>query len=393
MNWTEKYRPKSIVEVVGNEDAKSRLFKYLSDWRSEERPGILLYGPAGVGKTASVYAVANDLGYHVVELNASDFRSAEQIYKKVGGLTGGYTLDTFLGGKKLRPLLFFDEVDGMDPREDTGGLRALLEIASKRLVPVVASANFIDPVKHKELLNVFEVVEYKSLTPRQIMVILNRVVKGEGLDINLDTLKKIAERSRGDARLAINLLYSVSVGGDIEAIANPLENLPIDILLRRLSTLANLQEIRALLEANSQHWKEVLYVYFDAIVRSPVMKDDRRERLMKHVSEVDMMIGRMEASGLYFYMRYIPHILAWIVYQANRWGAVYDGRIPEYRFYLFVSNRKVREEAEELFNELSGRVHESKRKFVVYTLPTLVAAARDRYPELYKWVRRVFGGV
>ncbi len=393
MNWTEKYRARSIVEIVGNEEAKEKLYRYIHSWKEHDKSGVLIYGPAGVGKTASVYAIANDMGYHVIELNASDFRSAEQVYKKLEGVVGGYTLDSFLGGRRMRPLLFFDEVDGMDPREDTGGLKALIDIASRRYTPVVAAANFIDPVKHKELIQSFEVIEFKSLTPRQILVILNRIVLREGLDIDRDVLVKIAERSRGDARLAINLLYSVHMGSDIEAISNPLENLPIDILLRRLSAQSDISEIRRLLESNPQHWKDVLYVYFDSIVRSPVMRDDRRERLMKYVSLLDLMLGSIESRGAYFYMKYIPHILSWIVYQANRWGAIYDGRIPEYRFYMFISNRKVREEMEEVFNDLQGNLHESIRKFFVYSLPTFVSLNRNKYPSLHRWVERVFGGV
>ena len=391
MNWTEKYRPRSLVDVVGNEEAKERLVNYLRNWDKYPKHGILLYGPAGVGKTASVYAAANDLGYHVIELNASDVRSADRIQKAVGGLSRGRTLDAYFWGRAMRPLVFFDEIDGLDPREDTGGLSAVLEIASKKEFPVVAAANFIDPVRHKQLLQSFEVVEFRSLTPRQIIVVLSRIVREEGLSVGREDLVKIAERARGDARMAINMLYSLSMGGDVEALANPMENLPINMLLQRISSSISLQEIRALIEANPQHWKDVLYTYFDIIARSPVMKDDRRLSLLGVVSLVDTMIGRMERERMYFYMRYIPHLLSWIVYQANKWGAVYDGRIPEYRFYLFVSNRAVREELDALLEELGRRLHESRRKFLVGTLAPAALLHRNQFKKLYEWVSRSFG--
>ena len=44
----------------------------------------MIYGPSGTGKTCSVYAIANELGHEVVEVNASDMRNAEQINQKVG---------------------------------------------------------------------------------------------------------------------------------------------------------------------------------------------------------------------------------------------------------------------------------------------------------------------
>ena len=44
---------------------------------------MLLYGPSGGGKTISVCALAKELGYELVEINASDSRNAVQIYSLV----------------------------------------------------------------------------------------------------------------------------------------------------------------------------------------------------------------------------------------------------------------------------------------------------------------------
>ena len=65
--WVEKYRPKTVSEVIGNEEAKGFFINWLIKNRKEK--ATLLYGPAGIGKTAVVYAAARDFNYNIVEMN------------------------------------------------------------------------------------------------------------------------------------------------------------------------------------------------------------------------------------------------------------------------------------------------------------------------------------
>ena len=67
--WVEKYRPKRIAEIVGNEEAKASFVDWLKSnrWRKK---ATLLYGPPGVGKSALVHATANEFNFKIIEMNA-----------------------------------------------------------------------------------------------------------------------------------------------------------------------------------------------------------------------------------------------------------------------------------------------------------------------------------
>ena len=76
----EKYRPKTKTDLIGNEVAINGLILFLKRWTPRKAPmASLLLGPAGSGKTSSVYAIAKDLGYTIMEVNASDSRNKQSI--------------------------------------------------------------------------------------------------------------------------------------------------------------------------------------------------------------------------------------------------------------------------------------------------------------------------
>lgn len=106
--WTEKYKPKSSEDIIGNAEAIKKLKIWLESWKtfsqeiiskksrrnssssefestdcdsrdSARLPDntIVLGGPCGSGKSAAVYAICNELGFNVIELNASSKRTGK----------------------------------------------------------------------------------------------------------------------------------------------------------------------------------------------------------------------------------------------------------------------------------------------------------------------------
>src|SRR4030042_1281284 len=56
--WAEKYRPKTLDEMVDREEIVNRFKSFVKD---KNLPHLLLVGPAGVGKTTSILCLARDL--------------------------------------------------------------------------------------------------------------------------------------------------------------------------------------------------------------------------------------------------------------------------------------------------------------------------------------------
>ena len=161
-----------------------------------KRP-LLIYGPSGTGKTASVYAIADELDYEVVEANASDFRDKNSINSIVGSALNQVSL--FKQGK----IILIDELEGFSGNADRGGIKAILDIAENSNFPVVVTTSDIEDERVDEIKNKFMLLEYKKLPPEALIAILELACKKETLLCGKEDLSALARISDGDARKAL----------------------------------------------------------------------------------------------------------------------------------------------------------------------------------------------
>ncbi len=205
--WIIKYRPKTISDVVNQDEAKNRVLEWLKKWPNVPRKALLLYGPPGCGKTSLVEAIANEFGYELIEMNASDFRRKNDIERIAMRASG---MQSIFG--KSRKLILLDEVDGISAKEDEGGIEAIRQLVEKSLAPIIMTANNPYDQNLRALREIAEMIQLKRLSKSDMRMVLNRICRSENIRCDEDAINYIIDRAEGDLRAAINDLQAVGEG-------------------------------------------------------------------------------------------------------------------------------------------------------------------------------------
>ncbi|SEM97228.1 replication factor C large subunit [Halorientalis persicus] len=204
-DWTEKYRPSTLSEVRGNDKARDALQEWGRSW-DQHGEAAILHGSPGIGKTSAAHALANDMGWDVVELNASDSRTKDDIERLAGRAAKNATL-----GGSGKQLIIVDEADNFHGNVDRGGSKAVTSIVKEAGQPVVLIANDFYEMSNT-LRNNCREIEFRDISARSIVPVLRDVCRQEDIEFEQEALEAIAESNSGDLRGAINDLQALAQG-------------------------------------------------------------------------------------------------------------------------------------------------------------------------------------
>ncbi|UCE37599.1 MAG: replication factor C large subunit [Thermoplasmata archaeon] len=220
IDWTEKYRPRTLDDVVGNPSAVNTLKSWAGSWErgQPKKKACVLLGDPGCGKTSSALALAREFGWGAVEMNASDLRNADAIRSVA---TSGALHETFTdsgeyisvkhGGRKL---IILDEADNIFGKEDYGGVQAIVSTIRETQQPIVLIVNDHyalirrAPALDKMCLK----IKFSRIQKSSIVKVLRSICQKEDITVTNETLNALAEHANGDLRSAVNDLESLCLG-------------------------------------------------------------------------------------------------------------------------------------------------------------------------------------
>jgi replication factor C small subunit len=202
--WTEKYRPRTLNDVIGQEAIIERLKGFLTE---RDLPHLLFSGPAGTGKTTAILAFAHDLFKNqfqgnFLELNASDQRGIDVIRNRVKDFARTRPL-----GDVPYKIISLDEADSLT-RDAQHALRRTMEryVTSCRFCLICNySSRIIEPIQSRCAL-----FRFPRLNDKHLKKQIKAIAKKEDVELEEEGIKAILYVSAGDLRKAINVLQAAA---------------------------------------------------------------------------------------------------------------------------------------------------------------------------------------
>ncbi len=378
-SWTEKYRPRSLDDIVGNGKAVETLRSWAEDWANSPKKAVILAGTAGIGKTSAALALANDMGWSVVEMNASDARNANRIKEVAmrGATHGTFTvsgdyLDSSEGQYKL---IVLDEADNLHEASggmgDRGGKKAIIDTIKGTKHPIILIVNDLYNLTRRTgapLKSLCLTIKFTKVPKPSLKKAIREMAEVEGYSFEQEALDEFAERASGDMRSAVNDLETIcrnlDVGStitidDLDAIGYRDERRDVfEVLATIFKTTDPEKALQAYNKLDETPDRFLLWVEENAPYK--YTDPDDLARAFDAITEADLMLNRARATQDFSLWAYAIKLMTAGVAVAKQ--NEYHGYV-KFRFPSFLTMRagSTKGPSKALLASMGAYTHNSRR--------------------------------
>lgn len=268
----DRYAPQTLNDIKLDDKTLDSIIAWVNSWNrglpSPEKPALLLTGFPGTGKTTAAKCICNDAEWHIIEFNASDMRSGDEL----STLTP--ERNTIMDERNC---ILFDEADSFGTTGDKTGEYYVKKLITDRQIPIILTANNTFKVP-KEIKAVCETLQIYRPSVNALKAYLYDICKKEGLNPTnavLDAAAQSQDYRMGLSMIENNIILSRNV------IKTSAEDTVRSLLLELKTTIEDPKQLLYHLDANISRLYNPLELYqiYEILIRVDIL---RRRGQIKH---------------------------------------------------------------------------------------------------------------
>lgn len=254
LSWVDKYKPKSIDEIIGNKNSIAKIRNWLDCFKDNTKQtpdfknALLLSGATGTGKTIISELILKEYNYDIIELNSSSLRTSIELTKKIKQIFEAKSIKTIFK-KDAKTSVILDEIDGMENKKeftsndlislfnyekDKYYLNKKISKKDKKYIinknPIICTCNSIEKTMKSILPEVIH-IHLEKPTDEEIFILLKKLNDAEKIQLSDIVLRLIIPYCQYDYR-RLNYVMEL-VKGYLNS------NLKIDKLISFIDKLGN----------------------------------------------------------------------------------------------------------------------------------------------------------
>lgn len=352
MMWVEKHRPEKIEDMIGNEDVRISLIKWLEKWEKGSKAALLV-GPPGIGKTTLVRVLAKKFAYNIVELNSSDTRTKETLSLKIGEAINSQSL------LSEKTIIFLDEVDGLSGRADYGAVDFIKDAIRESNNPIILAANDPDSEQVRKIKESCIMLRMRKPSPRLIEIYLSQIASKENIRLEKEKLHEIAVMSKGDIRQAINMLQ-------LDSISQKDQGMTAQECINQFFSSRNFDDAVSTLAKYPGRPEEKMRDLLISVAKAdiPILK---KRNMLRCLSDADIIFRAIIRNQDWRLLSYIDKIISKCLLENFDERIVFSRESVPWELQIRIWNESKR--LKEAFSVLSTRLKTSLRSFLSQDMP------------------------
>ena len=196
--WVERYRPSTMEDYIGNETVKETFNQFIN---KGDIPQILLFGPAGTGKTSLAKLLTKNINCDVMYINASDENSVNDVRVKMKNFACS-------AGFKPLKVIILDEADRLSV-EAQSALRNMTETYSAH-TRFILTCNYVEKIIDP-LSSRMQTFEIRPISKKDVALKLVEILQSEKVLFTQDDVIFMINTYYPDIRKIINFAQQSAI--------------------------------------------------------------------------------------------------------------------------------------------------------------------------------------